>query len=522
MAKREIWSGSGTGVWLSGIILAGLFLRVYYLNGLIGSDDMFHAIAVLDILENGFSLPAGHHAARFGLFLPAMPVFAAFGLGDWQMAITPLLWSILSIFLAYWLGAYCLGRQGGLLAALMVAVFPLDIQQATRFYPDLPMGVCSALSVFVFLAAERYERRTLGAVLAGLIWGYAYLIKIEAAFLGFAYLALLIEDRRRFASIVVAGLCALAIVAIENAIYYSETGTLFYRLTNIVDNVKTRESASMRSLWAFPKSWFVTFYEFGLQYYLFFLGLALALLRRKTNLLLPAMWSLAMLAWLQFGFNPMAEFSGFKTHLSRYCSMISVPVAIVSAYVFLFFQPYLHRFLVPLAVAGTVAVALFMANFNSLSLERQIATKIALREAERNNWFPLYLDSYSYTFAQFIWRDTSRANQLHTLQDHDLTAGKTTLVDLNAVDGYVLVNQDSMRFRLDRYFEQPVDVSAAEQMGPRVFSVDNPLGALAYLQARFFLLAAKAVPPVGQLFGDTARHILQGEEVLVIDLRKNQ
>jgi len=498
------------------IVAIGAALRVHYFSGIIGSDDIFHAGAALSILERGFTVPEIHTAARFGLHLPTLPLFHFFGIGDWQMGLVPLFWSLLSIFLAYWLGAYFIDRNAGLIAAILIAVFPLDIQEATRLYPDLPLGACAALSVFAFLFAEQRNRPLLGAVLAGLAWGYAYLIKVEAFFLGFAYLGLLIQRPERFRAIVLCGLVVLSIVALETAVYFVATGELFYRLLITQNEMIT--SGKSGSLWVFPKSWFVTFHNFGIHYYLLFAGFILALVHRESRLLTPILWSAAFLLWLQFGFSPFKEFTGFKSHLARYCAMLSVPMAIVAAYPI---WRALTAWPRPLAwglLGVAVAAGLFMTNFNHLGLERQVATKNALRQAEERGWFPLYLDTYSYAFARFIWQRTPLEARIHRVQDHNRRTGETELMDLNAIDGYLLVNRDSMRFRQARYFEDPVDLDLAARIGEKVYGVSNPLGELSYAQARLFLALAEIVPPVGALFRSTAEHVLEGNEAVIYDL----
>ena len=46
--------------------------------------------------------------------------------------------SIVGIFVAYELGRALVGAGAGLLAALVLAVFPLDVLAATTLYPDTP------------------------------------------------------------------------------------------------------------------------------------------------------------------------------------------------------------------------------------------------------------------------------------------------------------------------------------------------------------------------------------------------
>lgn len=522
--RAGAWSAMGddaqAGMYRLSLVAVLLFaaaLRLLYFGGLVGADDVSVAQAALRWLEDGPQLPTGHYSARIGLVAPQAVVFGLFGVGEWQLALLPLLWSLGGIALAYAIGARLFGRPTGLVAALVLAVFPLDIGQATTFVPDMPLGTTMALAVWLAMLGTNRQHRWAWGLLAGLAWGFAYLIKVEAFFLGFAFLGLALQDRRAWPVVIPAGFVALAVVAVETLVYYSAMDVLFYRL-QLIDGVQmaVREEYSGGQLWVFPKAWFVTVYEFGLHYYAMFAGLLAILWRRERRGILLMAWIVAFLLWLQFGFNPFSGTFSFKSHLLRYCAMISVPMAVVIAYFLWQVLPGRVRWA---GLGVVVAAGLFFANFNQLNLERQAATKQAISAAVENGWFPLYLDRTSYFIAAYMLYDRPERAQIHMLQRHDFAEGETEIVPVEQIDGYVLLNRGFMLFANRRYFMTTLEAGDFERNAETVLTVDNPMPGLAYAQAQLLAALAAPLPVIGDKVGTTVSELLEPNDVIVLHHR---
>ena len=114
-------------------------------------------------------------------------------------------------------------------------------------------------------------------------------------------------------------------------------------------------------------------------------------------------------------------------------------------------------------------------------------------------------------------RGTPHADRLHSLQDHDFATGRTTVVDAETVQGYVLINTEFERHRAQRYGMKNFDIAALGARAAPLLSIDNPLNGLAYQQARWLqgLGSLIPVPALSSKIADTAGHLLRGNDVAI-------
>ncbi len=507
---------------LSGILLLALVLRLMYFSGVVGADDLSLANMALAITEQGFSVPTDHYSGRIGLLFPLAGVLALFGTGDWQLGSLPLVFSLISVALAYLIGKQLMGQQVGLISAFVLAIFPLDVGQATRFFPDLMLGTACALSVFLALKAKSTSNPLPWALLSGLCWGYAYLIKIEAFFLVFVFLTMLVQNWHFWRIGLIICISCGFVFALENIGYFLETGNWLHRL-HAIASVKPSiadNALAGRQLWVFPKAWFITPYQFGIHYYLLFAGIVWTLSTRCKELFLIVIWVVIFLAWLQFGFSPFAEEIKFKTHLLRYCAVVSVPMSILVG-VFLYrFSDKLGNLKFYSGVAVLTLISLFMINFNSLGSEREEATKHALSYVAKNKLFPIFLDHGSYPIAKFLWRGNPEVENIKALHRYNPATKETTTLQLKDVQGYVLINRDFQRYRGSRYGIEMIGIDTLKSTGRIVHQVDNPMMKIAYIQADFLNAAATLIPfrAVKNKISKTTQTLLKGEDVIIFQI----
>ncbi len=285
-------------------------------------------------------------------------------------------------------------------------------------------------------------------------------------------------------------------------------------------NLKATKDFGAGQLWVFPKSWFVTFYQFGLHYYLLFASFVWVLLGRVRALYVVVFWAIVYLAWLQFGGNPFSSSYQVKSHLERYCSMLSVPMAVLCG-AFVAWLLSWRRAWGVLVLTVVIMAGLFFTLFNTLSFERQLATKVAVDYARRNSLFPLYMDRTSYAVAEIYMHDDDRSEQLHKIQDYDFKAENAVLEDLSTVDGYVLLNRGFMEYAWNRYRIERVDITGLD-INSQIFSVDNPGPSIAYRQAQLLYWASRAIPVdfLRSKIGGTATALLEPEDAVIFDLRR--
>lgn len=509
--------------WLFGILLLGLALRLIFFQGIHGDDDLYVASFSLQMMEGTFGLPDGHYGARVGLSFPSYVIFSALGVGEWQLSLFPIFMSMLGIAVAYLLGREIAGETVGRVAALTLALFPLDVGLATTLGPDSVLGALFGLAFYLSLRALKAENPYGLAVAAGLVWAYAYFVKIEAAFMLFPLAALFLArpDKWRVA-LTVAVACGIFVIA-ENLYYYGETGELFYRLkilggNKLVDSTVTVAKYGAGQLWIFPKSWFVTFYQFGFHYYLFFSAMIWVLFTKQKNLYIVVFWSAVYLAWLQFGFNPLSENWGIKSHLARYCAMMNVPMSIlVGAFLVHFYGRLPGRLTIP-AAGVLVFVPLFFLTFNILGTERQQATKQAIRYAQNNDLFPLYLDGTSHTICRFLMYGDERRSQVFPLARIDREARAYKMIEPREISGFMIYNEGFVDYASKRYSRPGYDLSSLRQYFETVYSVSNPSPAISYAVLDLLDRSASLIPIafIRESVHETAQRVRQGDDSIIM------
>lgn len=508
-------------IWLTAIIGVFLLTRLYLFVGIVGSDDVSLATHSLELLQDGLYLPHDHYSARIGIIYPQALIFALFGVGEWQMAALPLLASLTGLVVAYKLGEHYAGQSVGLLAALMIALFPLDAYFSSQLMPDLLLGATLGLSFYLMVRAEANDSRAL-AILAGLVWGWAYLVKVEAFFLLFVVITLWAMRQLSWRTVFTVGLSVGAVVLTEHIVYFINSGDPMLRLhlalTQGGGKMVANSGLAANELWVFPKAWFMTPYYFGLHYYALFAATLWLLVRRQWVYLGLVVWVIVYLFWLQFGGNPFRDDYKVKTHLPRYCNMLNVPMALVIALMLQDIAQTFGKRIFALVLAPMVALPLLFAPFNQLNAERQIATKHLLDTARDEQLFPLYMDRTSLTVAALYLYDEMQDGKLKTLQKHDFKKMHTEVPAAEDIDGHILINRGFVEYGKRRYGVTAVTQDEFAQHFDVHTVADNPLPGLAYLSANTLRTAAGLIPI--QFFREkiqnTADALLEGDDAVLM------
>jgi len=508
-------------LWLGLIFAVAIGLRLFAFVGIAGSDDLAIASLAQRLVETGPWVPKGHYEARVGLIYPLGLIYALFGVGEWQTVLLSSIAAIFSVWLAFLIGRQACNVRVGLFAALVIAVFPLDVVAATQLMPDLPLGTLLAAAFYFSMRSLDSETPRAYAIAAGLLWGYAYLVKIEAVFLGLPLLLVALLNFSKWRSFAFVFLSALAVFLLESLFYWAAGGEPVQRLAAVqsTGSLGTTPEYSGTQLWVFPKSWFVTFYYYGVHYYLLFAALVWVAVGRVRSLYPVALWAVTYLVWLQFGGNPFSDTYSVKSHIDRYCSMLSVPMAVlVGAFLvqLLEWRPRLGRW----TTGVTIALALFFVSFNTLSFERQKASKLALDYALEKGLFPLYLDRTSLGIAELYMHGDPRAGSLLPAQSYDMVKRETVFQDLETADGYVLLNRGFMEYSQNRYRIQ-LFVPSGDWQERMVYSVDNPGFGPAYAQARLLYGVSRLLPVafLRNKIGATAESLLVAGDAVILDYR---
>lgn len=500
------------------ILLAAAIIRLAFSPSLSGNDDISVAGCALSLLDAGLTLPLGHYCARFGLTLPLAAIFALGGTGTIQISLIPALASLSGILLAWRIGTFLLGQTAGLASAAMLALFPMDIEFAGLAFPDALQGALLAGAMLSILVAKRKDgaQGWVLAIFSGLLWAWAYYVKLDAFIFGGILLVAALLRQVRWAHVIIAGATALLFVGIEVASYAFLTGDPLHRihLESIAANEVLSQGQDYRALLSYPKAMFILPYEAGLHYYFLLLGIAFAFWKRSRSALLLVSWCLLWQLWLTFGADP---FSGFrlKPQLSRYLLSWAIPMAVLGGWAVTLLWAR-ARSLGTLAAAGVLACTAIFAPFNQLSYEAAQATRAALRTAQDQGWFPLYTDVQSFGMATFLLRGRPEAPQLHRAQFHNFLRGVTRFETLPRERAWLLVNENYARRLEARNLVRPIDPASFGLTPTPVLDVNNPMYPMSYWAMHVLVTLARAGAALHVLPSSIHAHL---EETVVQVLR---
>jgi 4-amino-4-deoxy-L-arabinose transferase-like glycosyltransferase len=169
------------------LILGGAaLLRLVFFTGYHGYDDVYYIQRALELSGGTANPPMTHLAARIGLVGPTALFYRAFGVTPLTTSAFPLLCSLLGVFAAFTLGQRLYGTHSGLIAALLLALFPMDVIFASTLFPTEPMMLFGGVGLGCFILAER-ERRPVLYLASGLSLGLAALAHEAALMIVMVY-----------------------------------------------------------------------------------------------------------------------------------------------------------------------------------------------------------------------------------------------------------------------------------------------------------------------------------------------
>jgi hypothetical protein len=166
------------GLWkywigLAIIVALAIAFRLIFFIGFVGAnpqDDAIYINVINSMVDDSYSLapiweiiadnklnPADNFQLRMSFLVPEKYFVKFFGQNDFGFTLFPFLCSIWGVVLAYFFMSLLVGnRELGLIAAFLMAVYPLDCTFATKISPDVPLGLFISLTIFFFAWGERH------------------------------------------------------------------------------------------------------------------------------------------------------------------------------------------------------------------------------------------------------------------------------------------------------------------------------------------------------------------------------
>ena len=199
MAVPTALSTTRTALILAAILIVAGAIRIFAFHGYWGADDGEYSL-LANAMQRGqfwtfvnehyvarFDGPA-HLPYRFALIAPLALLFRLFGVSEPVLVAYPLAISLLGIALAFACGRHFFGNAGGLLAASLYAVIPVDVNNATQFLPDVIATFYASLAVLIVVKADcdaKADTRSLAlrGLGAGVLFGISWLSKETVTYL---------------------------------------------------------------------------------------------------------------------------------------------------------------------------------------------------------------------------------------------------------------------------------------------------------------------------------------------------
>jgi len=327
------------------VVLAAFFVRVlFFTGGIRGSDAYAYAMYAFQIASGQYdiNLIDNFYGFRFALLLPTALSYRLFGVSDYSSVLFPYLFSLLNILVVFFIAERIFDRKTAFIAAVLLAIYPLDIATANILGPDSFIPCFSSLAVLCYVFAEKRMDASENAggylLLTGLFIGLAYLSRITSVFILIALVFYHIVRRRKIRYLLWTIMGFLAPWLTEAFYYKIYTGDPFFHYHRIAVHealVKGADPDAIVSLLFYPKVMFgfdLTGWAFyGLIWWLVLMGLGLAFRQKDTRMLLPFFFLLIPFLGFEFGTQSLKEMIPIMKNYN-YLSLITGPAVLIAAY----------------------------------------------------------------------------------------------------------------------------------------------------------------------------------------------
>ena len=189
MDRRAFW------LWLIGILLIALALRLLFFRGMMGSDDAIYFERALQIAGGEWSSADYNGALRYGFNIPAGLFIYIFGANIFAANLFSLMCSLGEIALIGCFARRYWGPRVGLMAALILASMPLHVSAATTIHAD-PIAAFFITASFICFWRATETGSALGFFMTGLLIGFVFWVKELIIIYAVVFLIYALIERR--------------------------------------------------------------------------------------------------------------------------------------------------------------------------------------------------------------------------------------------------------------------------------------------------------------------------------------
>jgi hypothetical protein len=400
-----------TSILLLIIVIFGLLLRLIFFSGMGISDSLVYSKTANDINEGKGIDPNSTLtlSTRLGLILPTALFYNLFGINDLSSVAFVLMTSIASIILIFYFGKLLFNDKIGLIAALLLSFFPLDVVYATRLNSDLPSVFFMAAGIYIFLYAEMKHKLKYGLsyLFTGILIGIGYLIRESVLLIALFFISYIIYKKKIKKEYFLVPLGVLMILMLEAFIFLSLTGNPIFRFTEPQKYLS--EATTLHNYFGrldFPIGllhypWLFLTNNLLLFFYItIFIAVLYLFLKRKKEISSILLWFIPLILYLSFGSASLTQYIPFRA-VDRYTSIITIPGILILAF-FLTRKDIVKKYIPILAI-----ILLFSSSIWAISLHenRNILDnlKVIYKELESFDKI-IYIDDRSLQALDYIAR----------------------------------------------------------------------------------------------------------------------
>lgn len=330
---------SRTYLHLLVLLAVGILLSKAYFVGVHSSfDDVDYLLYSKQMLNGTFSITESTYSYGV-LFLST--VAASYGaLGQQWAAGLPSIIEYLSLILVvYFIGIKYLRRDMAFLGALSAELSAFVFLYSTRVLPDMLLGLMLALGLLIL--AYRSESRKC-VLAAGMLFGLTVFVKFGGlAFALIIALGLALVYREYLNSILIVLGMITGLLLYQLILPHGITIlTLFNRYdalqaslseANLANNIKTIYVMALG--YNAPTPYFSQIFPLGALFFYTIIGTAIAIRKRKKEMLFYAFVFWAAYLYLFLGTESLSNYV-FFTVVDRYLILSALPMAVLSGHVF--------------------------------------------------------------------------------------------------------------------------------------------------------------------------------------------
>jgi 4-amino-4-deoxy-L-arabinose transferase-like glycosyltransferase len=348
-----------SGFNLSIILILSLIFHALYWIGYGMGDDRLYANMIREIMAGCYRLyPVGPESGNFAVFqfrplllLSTALSSAILGFNDIGFVFPIFISHLLSIIIIYFLAGKLFNEAAGIIAALLLAAFPLRLVFATTLSNDILLAVLQAGAVLLVIQWGEGKRGNsiLTCATAGILLGLGQAVKsysIIMLFILSTYILFArwrVDNARKGATALLAGWAAVMIVCI--ALFRAGgagwgdffTAEMKYNLW-ITPPEKFQNGAQLLDhLLFYPRMMFnqmclmpTGFSPYGYFYWLVSAALLYTVTTRRKNYVIVAYWAVLLFVFMEFA--PLRIFPYQPIHrLERTLDIITIPAVLLCA-----------------------------------------------------------------------------------------------------------------------------------------------------------------------------------------------